>query len=317
MHDILYALLFVLVGALMTMVILGDGKNKKDREALALIEREFNALGVKYQKLQQELQQKRNLQKELQQARNELQQKRDLVSQTQDMLLQKDNQLDSCMRENFELKQWNEKLECQLRSSEENGTLMLCNTAALQNRQEFLDMCVSKTMQQLSEAGVDMDEPVNEELLAESATSSLGKVHIRSVLTLKNRLLYILLDNNIHTMGELLLCRASDLLGIRNFGHGLLNEIVTELGKHGLKLMDEEDAKKQARIKKILLPSRKRLTTVEELELSASVYNAVKSSGCDVVDDLYDYRFLSHCDDDAKSEIRACLDLYDFPPPLF
>lgn len=207
------------------------------------------------------------------------------------------------------MKQWNEELERQLKPVEENGSLVFKDEAMLQNRQEFLDTCISGVMRQLSETGVAVDE----ELLTGAATSSLDSAYLGDVLDLSKRAYNCLRHADINTMGKLLSRKASELLQIRNLGHGMLNEIVLELGKHGLELMEEEDLETQARIDKILLSARRQLTKVEKLELKAGTYNLIKSLGCNSVEDVYRRCSIPRCDVDTVFELRECLSALGFP----
>ncbi len=187
---------------------------------------------------------------------------------------------------------------------------MFKDAAVLANKQELLDMCVSETIRRLGGTEVTLDE----ELLEEAAASSLDDARLGDALDLSKRASNCLQD--IHTVGELLSYKASELLKISYLGHGTLNEIVLELGKHGLKLMDEKNSKTQAKIDKILLPSRRCLIAIEKLGLSASMYNLVKSFGYNTVNDLYWPLISVRLDGDTVAELCDCLSVQGFPPPL-
>lgn len=137
-------------------------------------------------------------------------------------------------------------------------------------------------------AGQEEGEFRPEDLAEAKKKADLLDLNLQSGIGISVKTLNALIRSDINTVGEVCQHSALELLELRNFGLGRLNDLNYQLGLMGLKLADEKDAKAQRRANKALSVSRAQLMKIEELELSDEAYNVAKEAGWEVASDIVD-----------------------------
>lgn len=230
--------------------------------------------------------------------------------------------LDEAQRENYSLRR-------QLGEQKEAVKALSGRVESLQRKKQELTRRINLLKEQYAELEEEcrknqreivsqQSEGVKESTVTEQ---SLDDVRIDDTLMLDGGVGGVLMRAGIVTMAELLSKKASELLLYRSLGEVSLNKIVVALARRGLKLSGEDSPKEQIRMDRILLPSRMKMTKVEELGLSLEVYNAVRKAGIEVVADMYDMsyggRWFELPDDlqkpEMKDEIWQCMKKMQFP----
>ncbi len=136
--------------------------------------------------------------------------------------------------------------------------------------------------------GQEEGEFCPEDLAEAKKKADLMDLNLQSGMGISVKTLNVLIRRDINTVGEVCQHSALELLELRNFGLGCLNDLNYHLGLMGLKLADEKDAKAQRRANKALSASRAQLMKIEELELSDEAYNVAKEVGWEVASDIVD-----------------------------
>lgn len=189
---------------------------------------------------------------------------------------------------NETLNDWNRELEQQLKDGMENGRVVMSLNGKYD---ENLFEKLARTVEYWKNGCYDIEIKGATDETDETEVGLVDLLETMKVdeLEIEVRTYNCLRWAGIDTVKELLSWKASDVLKIRNLGRHALNDLVMALAEIGLQLAPEDDVADRKKMERILMPSRLRLTTIEQLDLSAETYNALKKVGVKTLGDFSDY----------------------------
>lgn len=206
----------------------------------------------------------------------DLQKKNDaLRAENRQLKSERSYALNSANDEIRRLKEYNQKLVRKIEEAEKTGEFAMPNldeygkVDGLRGLQATIQAWRSRKAAEKSE----LEGPVTDEL--RELDKVLEDMPI-DVLELEARTYSCLRYHGIETLNDVVSHSMSELLKIRNFGKHCANDLAERLMEtYGLKVADEKTLREQKKIDRILVPSRRRLTKIEDIGLSVETYNAI------------------------------------------
>lgn len=179
------------------------------------------------------------------------------------------------LKENMRLNEWNQTLVERIEEAEATGEFVMVDREG--DMTYGLEWFI-KSVQEWRETKASMDAETVKDTVADPEIGEfLDKIDLAQ-LGLRNKTYNALVQRGgFKTLADVVSRPMSEILKVRNFGNWCANDLASALMyQYGLKVADEEDAVKQRRIDKILLPSRLETTRVDNMKFTIGTINAIR-----------------------------------------
>lgn len=186
--------------------------------------------------------------------------------------------------ENRGLEEWNKKLVKRIEEAEVDGEFTIRDVGHIDDMSEdaawFADHLRTWREAKTHTATEAAKNTLMEKRLStEEAKDFLSDVMLEAI-DIQIRTYTALKRSGLNTLGDVVSCRMSELLERWQFGKWCANDLALVLMRDfGLKVADEDDPETQKKIDKILLSSRLKCTSIDNMGFSFGTINAIKKVG--------------------------------------